>query len=89
MNVKKHESSLLEVFSDAGSTPAASTNNKFLELDVYARHYPDCASGNGSREEDYVLLSAMHCCKTMCASSLARSGRCANLRGQGFASAYV
>jgi len=26
MNVEKHESSLLEVFSDAGSTPAASTN---------------------------------------------------------------
>ena len=25
MNAKKHESSLLEVFSDAGSTPAAST----------------------------------------------------------------
>ena len=25
MNRKKHESSLLEVFSDAGSTPAAST----------------------------------------------------------------
>ena len=28
MNVKKHESSLLEVFSDAGSTPAASTKYK-------------------------------------------------------------
>jgi hypothetical protein len=25
MNVKKHESSLLEVFSDVGSTPTAST----------------------------------------------------------------
>jgi hypothetical protein len=28
MNVEKHESSLLTVVSDAGSTPAASTNLK-------------------------------------------------------------
>ena len=30
MNRKKHEGSLLEVFSDAGSTPAASTSSKPL-----------------------------------------------------------
>ena len=30
MNVKKHECSLLEVFSDAGSTPTASTTTKRL-----------------------------------------------------------
>src|SRR5580698_7892467 len=29
MNVEKHESSLLEVFSDVGSTPTASTNFYF------------------------------------------------------------
>ena len=28
MNVEKHESSLLEVFSDVGSTPTASTISK-------------------------------------------------------------
>ena len=32
MNWKKHEGSLLEVFSDAGSTPAASTINKLFRL---------------------------------------------------------
>ena len=30
MTRKKHESSLLEVFSDVGSTPTASTNYTFL-----------------------------------------------------------
>ena len=30
MNVEKHESSLLTVVSDAGSTPTASTNYKHL-----------------------------------------------------------
>ena len=32
MNRKKHESSLLEVFSDAGSTPAASTIYKLFRM---------------------------------------------------------
>ena len=32
MNVKKHESSLLEVFSDVGSTPTASTISIKLQL---------------------------------------------------------
>jgi hypothetical protein len=31
MNVEKHESSLLEVFSDVGSTPTASTISKINE----------------------------------------------------------
>jgi len=32
MNVKKHECSLLEVFSDAGSTPAASTTYQLFTI---------------------------------------------------------
>jgi len=32
MNWKKHEGSLLKVFSDAGSTPAASTNYTLLNI---------------------------------------------------------
>ena len=32
MNVEKHESSLLTVVSDVGSTPTASTNSKLLIL---------------------------------------------------------
>jgi hypothetical protein len=34
MNVKKHECSLLEVFSDVGSTPTASTISKVFIYNV-------------------------------------------------------
>jgi hypothetical protein len=34
MNVEKHESSLLKVFSDAGSTPAASTTYKVVTFQL-------------------------------------------------------
>ena len=37
MNRKKHESSLLEVFSDVGSTPTASTISKYhIISDLFA-----------------------------------------------------
>jgi hypothetical protein len=40
MNVKKHECSLLEVFSDAGSTPAASTITQIFDSGFYTNHVP-------------------------------------------------
>jgi hypothetical protein len=35
MNVEKHESSLLEVFSDVGSTPTASTISHFFTVNKW------------------------------------------------------
>jgi hypothetical protein len=44
MNVEKHESSLLEVFSDVGSTPTASTNHFPLRINKLQNDSYNCAN---------------------------------------------